>query len=33
MFLEKIVADKLAELEARKQSLSQTELQRQAPAQ
>ena len=33
MFLEKIVADKLADLEARKQSLSQTELQRQAPAQ
>jgi len=33
MFLEKIVADKLAELEARKPSLSQTELQRQALAQ
>ena len=33
MFLEKIVADKLAELEARKQSLPQAELQRQALAQ
>jgi len=33
MFLEKIVADKLSDLEARKQSLSQTELQRQALAQ
>ena len=33
MFLEKIVADKLSDIEARKQSLSQTELQRQALAQ
>ena len=33
MFLEKIVADKLAELKARKQILSQTDLQRQALAQ